>query len=76
MQTDWVTGDGSWRIFRFAALTHPRARSGDYRKHPSQSVTCHPTNAQGTLPPAFVEQARSCNWPETPGVKKISESTL
>ncbi len=75
MKIDRVTGDGWWRIFRFAALTHPRARNGDYRKHPSQSVTRHLTDARVTLPPAFVGRAVSCNRPETPGVKKNSEST-
>jgi|SRR6266446_3181100 hypothetical protein len=49
MQTDWVTGDGWWRIFRFAGLTHPRACNGDYRKYSSQSVTCHPTQCSRDL---------------------------
>jgi hypothetical protein len=41
MSINWVTGDGWWRTFRFAALAHARARKGDNRKNLSQPVTCH-----------------------------------
>jgi hypothetical protein len=46
MRIDRVTGGGRWRIFRFAALTHPRARNGGNAKHLSQPVTCHPVDAE------------------------------
>jgi hypothetical protein len=41
MSINRVTGDGWWRIFRFAALAHARARKGDNSKNLSPPVTCH-----------------------------------
>jgi hypothetical protein len=42
MSINWVTGDGWWRVFRFAALAHACARKGDNSKYLSQPVTRHP----------------------------------
>jgi hypothetical protein len=46
MMIDRVTGGGWWRIFRFAAHTRPRARSGDNAENLSLPVTCHPRGAK------------------------------
>jgi hypothetical protein len=76
MRTDRVTGDRWWRIFWFVALTHPRARNGDYRKYPSQPVTRHPSDAQVNLPPVIVEPAMSLQLARPQGGPEISETTL
>jgi hypothetical protein len=50
MSINQVTGDGWWRIFRFAALAHARARKGDNSKYLSQPVTRHLLSLSHFLP--------------------------
>jgi hypothetical protein len=68
MRIDRVTGGGWWRIFRFRALTHPRARNSDNSKHLSQPVTCHLIHADVTF-------ALSGTGTK-PGVQNFLRSTL